>query len=95
MLMTVQLVTATRNALMVPETAVLQRSAQVFVYTIIDGRAEMLQIRTGARRGGWIEVLAGVNEGQPVITEGVIKIRNGSPVTTERGAPRKPPTQRS
>jgi membrane fusion protein (multidrug efflux system) len=93
MLMTVQLVTATRNALMIPETAVLQRSSQVFVYTITDGKAEMLQIRTGARRSGWIEVLAGLTEGQPVVTEGVIKIRNGSPVTTERGAP--PPPQRS
>lgn len=83
MLLTVHLTTATRAALMVPESSLMQRSAQVFVYTITDDQAEMLQIKAGVRRDGWIEVLSGVNEGQRVITEGVIKIRNGSPVTTE------------
>lgn len=90
MLLTVRLTTATRNALMVPEVAVLQRSSQVFVYTIEAGRAEMLQVKTGVRRDGWIEVTAGIEAGRPVITEGVIKVRDGSPVTTEppgRGGP--------
>jgi len=83
MLLTVHLTTATRDVLMVPESAILQRSSQVFVFTIRDGQAEMRQVRTGVRRDGWIEITGGLTEGEPVITEGTIKIRDGSPVTTE------------
>jgi membrane fusion protein (multidrug efflux system) len=83
MLLTVRLYTATRKSLMVPETALMQRASQSFVYTISDDRAEIIQVRTGVRRDGWIEVLSGLSEHQTVVTEGVIKIRNGSPVTTE------------
>jgi len=83
MLLTVHLTTARREALMVPESAILQRSSQVFLFTIADGRAEMRQVRTGVRRGGRIEITSGLTEGEPVITEGTIKIRDGSQVTTE------------
>ncbi|MFV2090922.1 MAG: efflux RND transporter periplasmic adaptor subunit, partial [Pseudomonadales bacterium] len=83
MLLTVHLYTTTRVSLMVPEIALLQRSSQFFVYTIVDGHAEVLQVRTGIRRDGWIEVLSGLSENQTVITEGVIKVRDGSSVTTE------------
>jgi membrane fusion protein (multidrug efflux system) len=93
MLLTVHLTTATREALMVPEPALMQRSAQSFVYTITDGRAELLPVRTGVRRDGWIEVLAGIQEGQAVITDGVIKVREGSPVTTEPPQKRAPMTR--
>ena len=95
MLLTVRLTTATRAALMIPESAILQRASQVFTYTIEDGHAAMRQIRTGVRRDGWIEVAGGLVEGEPVVTEGSIKIRDGSPVTTElterTGSPRGGP----
>lgn len=83
MLLTVHLTTDVRQVLMVPETALMQRSSQVFVYTINDNEAEMLQIQTGVRRDGWIEVFSGLEENQNVITEGVIKVRDGASVTTE------------
>ena len=96
MLMTVQMTTATRKALMVPETAIMQRSAQVFVYAISgtgEGAefAEMVQLRVGARRDGFIEVLSGLAAGERVITDGVIKVRNGSPITTNPPESRRPP----
>jgi len=83
MLLTVHLTTARRDVLMVPEPAILQRSSQVFLFTIRDGRAEMRQVRTGVRRDGRVEITSGLTEGERVITEGTIKIRDGSPVTTE------------
>jgi membrane fusion protein (multidrug efflux system) len=95
MLLTVHLTTATRQALMVPESALMQRSSQAFVFTIEDGLASMRQIRAGVRREGWIEVENGLSEAEEVITEGVIKVRDGSPVTTEQVAggsrPGQPP----
>ena len=80
MLMTVQLTTSSRDALMVPETALLQRGADTFVYTVADGKAVMTAIDLGIRRDGWAEARSGLALGQDVVTEGVIKIRNGAPV---------------
>jgi membrane fusion protein (multidrug efflux system) len=80
MLMTVKLTTAVRRALMVPESALLQRSDQMYVFTVSDGSAALREIRTGVRREGWVELLDGLSEGEPVITEGVIKVRDGAPV---------------
>ena len=89
MLMTVKLTTSSRDALMVPETALQQRGAETFVYTVADGKAAMTAIDLGIRRDGWAEVRSGLTPGQDVITEGVIKVRNGVPVRTADGGPRR------
>ena len=85
MLMTVRLTTASRDALMVPETALLQRGMETFVYTVTDGRATMTTIDLGIRRDGWAEARSGLAAGQEVVAEGIMKVRNGSPV--RRAAP--------
>jgi len=82
MLLTVKLTTASRQALMVPESALMQRASQAYVYTVTDGRAEMTQVVNGSRYEGWVEIISGLEPGTPVISEGVIKVRNGSAVTT-------------
>jgi len=83
MLLTVKLTTSERSALMVPESALLQRASQAYVFTIRDGVAEIMEVKHGQRDHGWVEITEGLSEGIPVISEGVIKIRNGSAVTTE------------
>ena len=81
MLMTVRLTTASREALAVPETALLQRGGETFVYTLGEGqRATLTAIDMGVRRGGWIEVRSGLAPATPVIVEGVLKVRNGATV---------------
>ena len=80
MLMTVRLTTASRDALMVPETALLQRGMATFVYTVTDGRATMTMIDLGIRRDGWAEARSGLAAGQEVVAEGIMKVRNGGPV---------------
>lgn len=80
MLMTVKLTTASRKALMVPETALLQRGMETFVYAVTDGRAVMTTIDLGIRRDGWAEARTGITPGQEVIVEGVMKARDGGPV---------------
>jgi membrane fusion protein, multidrug efflux system len=86
MLLTVRLVTAERQALMVPEDALVQRSNEAFVYTIEEQLAQMRQVTHGARHGGWVEIVAGLTPGESVITEGVIKVRPGAPVTVRQVA---------
>lgn len=89
MLMVVQLQTNERSSLMVPEIALLQRADEAFVYVVDDeGRAQTQPIELGGRYDGWAEVLAGLEEGQPVITEGVIKVQPNTPVSYGEGAPR-------
>ena len=80
MLMTVKLTTASRDALMVPETALVQRGMETFVYAVTDGRALMTTIDLGIRRDGWAEARAGIMPGQEVVAEGVMKVRDGGPV---------------
>lgn len=86
MLMTVRLTTASREALVVPETALLQRAGESFVYTLGEGnRAAMTGIELGARKEGWAEVRSGLVAGQAVIAEGVVKVRPGMAVRTADG----------
>ena len=80
MLMTVKLTTASREALMVPETALVQRGMETFVYAVTDGRAAMTTIDLGIRRDGWAEARTGLTPGQEVVVEGVMKVRDGGPV---------------
>lgn len=80
MLMTVRLATASRDALMVPETALLQRGVETFVYRLEDGHARSTAIELGIRRDGRAEVRRGLVPGQEVIATGLIKVRDGGPV---------------
>ena len=90
MLLTARLTTAERQTLMVPESALVQRSAEVFVYTIEDGRAAMRAVSHGVRSRGWVEILSGLSEGEAVITEGVIKVRPGAPVSASQSLSSRP-----
>ena len=82
MLMTVEVSTEARDAVTVPESSLLQRGPDTFVYTTTEGRATLTQIGLGVRRDGYVEVLGGIDAGREVIVEGVLKLRDGMPVRT-------------
>ncbi len=81
MLLTVTIENTPRMALSVPEIAVIGEGDDRFVY-IVDaaGRAQRTPVRTGARVAGRVEIVAGLQPGQKVITEGVVKVADGMPV---------------
>ena len=84
MLMTVKLETSNRQALMVPETALVQRAGETFVYTVSpEKRAVVSPVRHGKRRDGWVEIIEGLKVGDAVVSEGVIKIRPGAQIRTQ------------
>ncbi len=96
MLMTVRLNTAAREATMVPEDALVQRSGQAYVFTIKDNLAQMRTVEHGDRYQGWVEISRGLEPGEAVIVEGIIKVRDGMPVqaseaTAESGRNDPPP----
>ncbi|HLV48300.1 MAG TPA: efflux RND transporter periplasmic adaptor subunit [Aliidiomarina sp.] len=86
MLLSVELERSVDYTLMVPESAVIPIRNEHHVYRISDeSRAEMTVITVGRRLPGWVEVLSGLKEGEQVIVEGTVQVRDGLPVNvTER-----------
>jgi membrane fusion protein (multidrug efflux system) len=86
MLMTVEVRSNPRQALAIPEIAILDQIDGAYVYRVAarqggQERAELVRIRTGQRSGGMAEVLEGLDMGDQVVTEGVQSVRPGQPVT--------------
>lgn len=88
MLMTVKLTTNVREALMIPESAIVQRGSEVYVFTVTpENRAGLSAIKVGAQDNLWVEVLSGLEIGQEVISDGILKLRENSPVQVTRQTP--------
>jgi membrane fusion protein (multidrug efflux system) len=63
----------TRQALMLPEQALLQQGDTRFVYRVVDGKAARTEVKTGLRVPGKIEIVSGLSAGDQVITAGQSK----------------------
>jgi membrane fusion protein (multidrug efflux system) len=83
MLLTVNVVTAERTALVVPEGSVFQVQNRAYVYMVDGDTVHQQQIEVGGRRFGVVEVLSGLQEGDLIVTEGIIKLREGARVRYE------------
>ena len=86
MLLTVDVVTAERAALVVPEGSVFQVQNRAYVYRVDGDIVHQQQIEVGGRRFGVVEVLGGLNEGDPIVVEGIIKLREGARVRFQETA---------
>tara|TARA_B100000900_G_scaffold403872_1_gene411480 strand:- start:2091 stop:2960 length:870 start_codon:yes stop_codon:yes gene_type:complete len=65
-----------RNSLGIPDTSIILEGNKVYVYKIIeDNIAKKIEIKTGLRTEGKIEVISGLNDGDIVAAEGLKKIR--------------------
>jgi membrane fusion protein, multidrug efflux system len=84
----VTLITEQRRSVMAPETAIVPRGSDQFVYRVVDGRAVLTKVRVGVRRDGKVELREGVRPGETVVSAGQMKLRDGAPVTVAR--PPKP-----
>ncbi|WP_373503821.1 efflux RND transporter periplasmic adaptor subunit [Aestuariivirga sp.] len=69
-----------RQAVVVPEAAVVQRGESAFVYTVTDNKAAELKVRLGKRLPGKIEILEGIAAGDTVVTAGNTRLSNGAAV---------------
>lgn len=69
-----------RQALLLPEQAVVPKGGNTFVYKIVDGKASLTRVQLGNRRPGEVEVLDGLAKGDQVVVEGQIKLQPGAPV---------------
>jgi RND family efflux transporter MFP subunit len=75
----------TRRALAVPAAALIKRGQLTFVYLVDeDGRARLRPVSIGSPAQRGAEVLAGVNEGDTVVTNPPTLLSDGSRVTGVR-----------
>lgn len=87
MLLTVRLLRPERQALVIPEIALLQVGAKSFVYRVgADDTVEQVAVKTGARRRGEVEIVEGLADGERIVVEGTIKLRPGTPIAESKPA---------
>jgi membrane fusion protein (multidrug efflux system) len=68
------------NAILVPQRAVLEGPKGKFVYVVNEGKADARPVAVGDwQDDNWI-ILSGINPGDKVIVDGVMKIGPGAPV---------------
>lgn len=81
MLLTVDVRRAPRQALALPELALLQIGRNSFVFRVAaDGSVAQVPVMIGARERGRVEIVDGVAAGDRVVVEGTVKLRPGAKV---------------
>jgi membrane fusion protein (multidrug efflux system) len=69
-----------KDALSVPETALMPEGSDKFVYKVVDGKAMKTQVTIGVRREGRVEIVSGLSRGDEVVTAGHLRLKDGAPV---------------
>ncbi len=69
-----------KNAVVVPQSALLADKDGVYVFVVEDGKAAARRIKTGAEVGNDVAVTDGLSQGDMVIVQGLTNVRPGAPV---------------
>lgn len=78
MLLEVRLFRPERQARVIPEIAVVQVGRDSFVYRVKDdATVERVSVKTGTRRAGMVEIVAGLEAGDRIVVDGTGKLRPG------------------
>jgi membrane fusion protein (multidrug efflux system) len=68
------------DAPIIPEVALVTEGEQNFVYVIRDANAEKREVTLGERLDNRLEVTAGLEGGEVIVTEGHRELSDGAPV---------------
>jgi membrane fusion protein, multidrug efflux system len=74
------------NSMVIPEQAIVPMGGESFVFKVVQGKAQLTKVVTGARRPGGVEIRQGLKPGDVIVLEGQIKLRPGVPVTALPGS---------
>ena len=81
MLVTAQLEQRERQALLVPEIAIVQVGQSSFAWRVKeDGSVEQAPVSLGARASGQVEILRGLEPGDRIVVDGTGKLRPGATI---------------
>jgi membrane fusion protein (multidrug efflux system) len=88
MFLNVRLARDERDALIIPEAALVPEQSRQFVFVAAEGQAQRREVQIGTREPGRVEIVAGLQAGERVVVEGTQKIRDG--VTIHELKPQSP-----
>jgi membrane fusion protein (multidrug efflux system) len=75
-----------KNALAIPEGALVLREDQKTVFVVIaENKVQQRVLKLGYVGGGWAEVLDGVKEGETIVVSGHNKLKDGSSISAPAG----------
>ena len=74
-----------RDAMVVPEEALVPQGTDNFLFRIVDGKANRVKVETGQRRDAKVEIISGIEKGDTIVTAGQARLREGTPVTSGGG----------
>ncbi|HET9471152.1 MAG TPA: efflux RND transporter periplasmic adaptor subunit, partial [Usitatibacter sp.] len=66
-----------KNALVIPEQAIVPQGEEQYVFRVVDGKAVRAKVEVGARRDAKVEILKGLAPTDTVVTAGQLKLRDG------------------
>jgi membrane fusion protein (multidrug efflux system) len=69
-----------RQALTVPNAAVIYNPYGSAVFVVHGGKVQQALVKTGETRGNQVEIVSGLKAGDQVVTAGQIKLHDGSPI---------------
>ena len=79
MLLDIRLFRPERQALVIPEIAVVQVGRDSYVFRVKDDASvERADVKTGTRRAGVVEIIDGLKAGERIVVDGTGKLRPGS-----------------
>nr|WP_136250443.1 efflux RND transporter periplasmic adaptor subunit [Ningiella ruwaisensis] len=81
MLLQINLEKRVLDALVIPESALVPEGDSQFVF-VVNGEEKAIktEVQVGERKPGLVQILAGLQAGEKVITEGTLRVRDGSSV---------------
>lgn len=84
LLMQVELQKDPRKALLIPEESLISDGPDSFVFVVREqegkATAERRKVKLGTRHYGEAEILEGLSEGEQIITQGTLRVREGAPL---------------
>lgn len=82
--LTADLIRDAHTGIVVPRSAVLRDGQDAYLFSVVQGRARRMAVKTGIERNGWIEILSGLKAGQPVVVSGNYELTDGMAVREAR-----------
>jgi len=99
MFMEIVLTADPRTSLAIPEEAVQPVGPKTFVFKVEDDdgmlTVKRTEVKLGALENGYLEVLSGLDRSDRVISEGVIRVRDGSQIKIENKSLLQPSRQKT
>ncbi len=73
------------QSLVIPESALVPIDDQQYVFVVEEGKAKRLTVQLGVRKPGQVQILSGLTEGQQVVTQGTLRLQDGTAVKIVEG----------